>query len=137
MQPPLELGKFYHVFNRGNNKEKIFFKEENYRYFLKTFDQCLSSHVETYAYCLMPNHFHFLIRILETPKTDEESPLLAASTVSEQFRKFFIKYSQAINIQEGRSGSLFQKPFKRKEISSNDYLTRVIFYIHANPQNTD
>jgi len=47
------LGQFYHIFNRGNNSGKIFFKEENYKYFLKKFDQYLSAYVFVYAYCLL------------------------------------------------------------------------------------
>ena len=54
-------------------------------------------------------------------------------TVSEQFRKLFISYSQAINKQENRTGSLFQKNFKRKEIKKESYFTWLVFYIHSNP----
>jgi hypothetical protein len=54
--------------------------------------------------------------------------------VSEQFRRLFISYSQAINKQQSRKGSLFQKPFKRKEISHLSYFSRLVYYIHANPQ---
>ena len=58
-----EPGYLYHVYNRGNNKEKIFFKERNYFYFLTKVKLELSEYFHFIAYCLMPNHFHFLIRI--------------------------------------------------------------------------
>ena len=93
---PIYANTFYHIYNRGNNYEKIFFNDNNYYYFLNKYDKYLSSVVETYAYCLIPNHFHLLIKT----KDDYEN-------ISEQFRRFFITYSQKINEQENRSGSLF------------------------------
>ncbi|MBS1683501.1 MAG: transposase [Bacteroidetes bacterium] len=130
---PLIENSFYHIYNRGNNGDNIFYKRGNYDYFLKSYDKHLSDFVETYAYCLLPNHFHLLIRIkpfLSFPRQSEQPELI----VSEQFRKFFIGYSQAINKQESRSGSLFQKPFKRKEVDREAYFSHLIYYIHANPQ---
>jgi putative transposase len=67
MQP----GSFYHIYNRGNNKQEIFFEEKNYHHFLNLFQKYLASFVDVYAYCLMPNHFHFLIRIKETTQTPQ------------------------------------------------------------------
>ncbi len=54
--------------------------------------------------------------------------------ISEQFRLFFMAYSKAINKQEGRTGSLFQKNFKRLPVSGEGHFTWLIFYIHANVQ---
>ncbi|MEM1122128.1 MAG: hypothetical protein AAGJ18_16905, partial [Bacteroidota bacterium] len=62
---PLESGNFYHIFNRGNKCIKIFHKHDNYVYFLKKYDSYLSNYLDTYAYALIPNHFHFLVRIKE------------------------------------------------------------------------
>ena len=129
---PLEEGKFYHVYNRGNNRENLFYSNENYKYFLRKYDEYLSDYVETYAFCLLPNHFHLLISVKEQPKAppfQKVEPL-----ISLQFRKFFTSYSMSINKQEGRVGSLFQKNFKRIEINNINYLTNLVFYIHANPQ---
>jgi hypothetical protein len=67
MQP----GNFYHVYNRGNNRQRIFFEERNYLYFLRLFEKYLSPLVDVYAYCLMPNHFHLLIRIKDNHQTSE------------------------------------------------------------------
>lgn len=119
---PIYPNSFYHVYNRGNNREKIFYLNDNYKYFLKKYNQKLSFYIETYAYCLIPNHFHLLIK---TPSNIDK--------ISNQFRKFFISYSQAINKQQSRSGSLFLKPFRRKIITDDKYLKRVIYYIHNNP----
>jgi REP element-mobilizing transposase RayT len=60
---PLEFGEYYHVYNRGINRGRIFFEERNYDYFLQLYAQHVVPIAETYAYCLLPNHFHFLVRI--------------------------------------------------------------------------
>jgi putative transposase len=150
-------GSFYHIYNRGNNKENIFFEERNYQHFLNLFDKYLSPYVDVYAYCLMPNHFHFLIRVkmveqqtFEVSKTSEVLPVktLAVSSanipeayrgskkltpIEKAFKDFFISYAKGINKALGRTGSLFQSKFKKKEITDNAYFTGIIQYIHANP----
>jgi len=98
----------------------------------------MSNYIDTYAYCLLPNHFHLLIktkdsilsknRIFTTKDSDEIGKI-----VSEQFRYFFISYAMSINKQESRSGSLFLKNFKRKLIDNEQYLRNLINYIHCNP----
>lgn len=145
-----ETGKMYHLYNRGNNRENLFYKKENYHYFIRQFDKYLSNFVDVYAYCLLPNHFHFLIKIkdedeiirhlVSLPKYRDaiaQSDSISfpfSKIISEQFRRFFISYSQAINKQENRVGSLFQKHFKIKEVSNESYFTALVFYIHSNPQ---
>ena len=118
---PIEFDKYYHIFNRGNNHEKLFYTDQNYLYFLKKYKKYLIEHVATYAYCLMPNHFHLLI------KTKSEN-------VSDQFRRFFQSYALSINKQEGRTGSLFTKPFRRLAVENEDYMKWLVFYIHYNPE---
>ncbi len=146
----LETGKIYHLYNRGNNRENLFYKKENYHYFIRQFDKYLSNFVDVYAYCLLPNHFHFLIKIkdgeeiirhlVSLPKYRDAIALSDSISfplnkiISEQFRRLFISYSQAINKQENRVGSLFQKHFKIKEVTNESYFTSLVFYIHSNPQ---
>lgn len=154
--PPLLPGRFFHVFNRGNNGDNLFYQERNYAYFLRKYFEYLSPVLDTYCYSLLPNHFHILARVKEedvvighkrdaipppatpTPgdgipsKADREKE--AALWVSERFRRFFLGYSQAIRKQEGRSSSLFQKNFKRLEVDSESYLINLVLYIHANAQ---
>jgi REP element-mobilizing transposase RayT len=125
---PLLPDCYFHVFNRGNNGENLFFTKENYRYFLRRYQFFLSSYVDTYAYCLIGNHFHFLIKVKN--KNDENYHL----KVSHQFRRLFQAYALSINKQEGRSGSLFRKQFRRIAVNNMDYLRRLVFYIHFNPQ---
>jgi putative transposase len=139
---PLEPGCFYHVYNRGNNRERLFYNNENYKFFLRRYDEYLSPIVETYAFCLLPNHFHLLIRVNELTNLQEVSPFEKVKPlkrehidiVSLAFQRFFTSYSMAINKQENRTGSLFQKPFKRLKVTNTQYLANLVFYIHANPQ---
>ena len=120
---PLYKNKLFHIYNRGNGNENIFYNNENYYYFLKQYDKYLTESVDTFAYCLLTNHFHLLVRI----KIDDPE------TVSENFRKFFISYSMSINKQEKRRGNLFQRGFKRKIIDDERYFYAAVYYIHANP----
>ncbi|HGY54461.1 MAG TPA: hypothetical protein ENK44_02040 [Caldithrix abyssi] len=166
---PLVSGHFYHIYNRGNNRENLFYRKENYIYFLVKYDAYLNDYLDTYAFCLLPNHFHLLVKVkdlsaLEISKGDFSSDgdendnvrkkdlpglrypgesdaipprdgiAFTDSTISQQFRKFFISYAQAINKQQNRIGSLFQKNFKRIRVDNKKYLTNLIYYIHANPQ---
>lgn len=144
---------YYHIYNRGNAKCNIFYSEANYLYFKSKYLKYISPIVDTYAYCLMPNHFHFLVKIKSErqlfdflnqedklpQKEFSFSDFLKIETnelseiLSKRFSNFFNGYSQAINIQESRTGSLFQKPYKKKEIDSEEYLKKVILYIHLNP----
>ena len=130
-QQELEKDKFYHVYNRGNNGCFVFYNEKNYEFFLRRFDLYLSDYVETYAFCLLPNHFHLLISIKESELIKENGKTM---NVSQAFHRLFTSYSKAINKQENRHGSLFENPFKRKEITDTSYLTNLVFYVHANPQ---
>lgn len=122
---PFLLDSYYHVYNRSINREPLFFNHSNYSYFLNLYREKVSPYTNTLAYCLLPNHFHLLIEIPNNANIE---------FLKNGFRSLFISYSQAINKQEGRHGSLFCKPFKRKRIDSNEYLSHAIAYIHQNPQ---
>jgi REP element-mobilizing transposase RayT len=135
----LESGHFYHIYNRGNNSEMIFFEEKNYHYFLQLLNKYIVPIGEIYAYCLLKNHFHFLIRLKEENKISYDD--FVFSTInkpksidpSRQFSHFFNAYTQAVNKQYCRTGSLFEKPFERKRITDEKYLRQAILYIHNNP----
>ena len=107
-----EPGVVYRVFNRGNNKEDIFKEEKNYMYFLSLLQKYVMPVAEIYAYCLMKNHFHLLVRI--NPKTqDWQSFKDCQSLYSQAFSNMFSTYTKTINKNYNRSGSLFEKNFKR------------------------
>jgi len=119
---------FYHVFNRGNNKQKLFFHDENYQYFLRKIGNYLCPNCRVIAYCLMPNHFHLLIYV-------ENVTNLPSGTMQILERKIGTmqsSYTRAINIQEKRTGSLFQAKCKVLEVST-EHAAACFHYIHKNP----
>ena len=119
---PLEPEGTYHIFNRANGNERIFANSRNYRFFLQKYQEHLSPVLDTFCYCLMPNHFHFLIRIKNKNEIEnnleQAFPEIAVleKLISKRFSNFFSSYSQAFNKQQGRMGSLFMKNFKRKKV---------------------
>ena len=136
---PILGGSYYHIFNRGINNQKIFFTESNYSFFLKLLDKYLSSNVSVIAFCLLPNHFHLVIKVKDSTKgistnADINEEKEVGNIVSEQFRRMFIAYSMAINKQEKRKSSLMDKNFKRLEITEHEYLKYCIFYVHFNSE---
>lgn len=144
---PIEADCFYHIYNRGINGENIFKSDRNYLFFLNKISEFLVPVCDVYAYCLMPNHFHFLVKIksdVELESLVKVSNLDKASgrglhspqnIFSKQFSRIFNSYSQAFNKENNRHGSLIESPFKRKLITSEEYLINTIIYIHQNPQN--
>ena len=132
---PLINGNYYHIYNRGINSCNLFREQGNYEYFLGLYDKYISQAADTFAWVLMPNHFHFLIRIKEEKEInpDRVSNPVRVSTPSLYFSKLFNSYAQAFNKRYQRHGNLFERPFKRKLIESEDYLKQVLLYIHNNP----
>lgn len=115
-------GYIYHIYNRGCNKENIFFNEENYLYLLKKIKKTYIKYgARILAYCLMPNHYHFLVR------QETERPL------SDWIQMLFNGYVQAINKQRGRSGTLFEGTAQHIMVDKDAYLVHLIRYIHYNP----
>ncbi|MDT0644093.1 hypothetical protein RM553_14745 [Zunongwangia sp. F363] len=134
---PLEPDKFHHGYNRANGNENIFKNKENYRFFLQQYKKYIVPLADTFCYCLMPNHFHFLFRIKSEPElkklVDFPNSPAVEKFLSKGFSNFFSSYTQAFNKQQNRRGSLFMKNFKRKCIEKEDYLYNLIPYIHNNP----
>jgi putative transposase len=122
----LEPGYFYHIYNRGNNRENIFIQDSNYLYFLKLYYKHINNIADTYCYCLLKNHFHILIRVKDNiPES--------ATRIVQPFSNFFNAYSKSINKTYHRTGRLFEERFERKRITNESYLRQVIVYIHLNP----
>lgn len=129
-QKTFEHDCFYHVFSRGNNLEPIFKEEQNYTLFLDLIKKYLLNIADIYAYCLMSNHFHLLIKIKRkediTDKKMSEKPHLG-------FSHLLNSYTQKINKTYNRKGSLFQEGLKRSKITNQEYFTQLVAYIHLNP----
>jgi putative transposase len=114
--------QFYHLYNRSINNERLFHSENHYLFFLKKFEKILK-YVDILAFCLMPTHFHFLIRVLT-----EDQKLLQRS-----IGDVLGGYSRAINKERNRTGSLFQQHTKAKLLKSEKHLIALLHYIHQNP----
>ncbi|MCD4788780.1 MAG: hypothetical protein K8R37_02175 [Bacteroidales bacterium] len=141
---PLEPDKYYHIYNHGNANDDLFKEEKNYKYFLTRFYHYANSVSETFAYCLMPNHYHFLIKIKteselkkgflkKYPKKNLQSIEELTTFTSNQFSNFFNAYAKAFNKMYNRRGALFIDAFGRKEVKDRDYLINLVHYIHYNP----
>ncbi len=115
----------FHIYNQGNNRQQIFFKDENYLFFLKKMRDYLLPYGDILCYCLMPNHFHWLmyVRKLEQEITDASEAVTPSHRLTTPRRRnlndsiaiLLRSYTRAINIQENRSGSLFRKETKAKD----------------------
>ncbi len=124
-----EIGHYYHIYNRGNNKENIFIEEKNYNYFLKKMKEYLIPIADIYAYCLLKNHFHIVLKI----KDKEHIPEKYLEKIHLPFSNFFNSYSKSINKRYDRTGSLFQEHLQRNRILEENYLKQLIVYVHLNP----
>jgi REP element-mobilizing transposase RayT len=135
---PLVAGEYYHVYNRGINRQPIFFERENYLFFLRRIREYLVGEhrlrssceqtrpknsevwVTVVAYCLMPNHFHFLL----CPNDDQ---------LSRCMQRLSISYTKAMNKRFGCTGSLFDGQFQAVRVDNDEYLLHLSRYIHLNP----
>ena len=143
-------GFFYHIYNRGAGKSNLFWSDDDYSYFMSKYDYYLYISVETYAYCLLKNHFHLLIRV----RTVEEQKEIFSSIkekfpvgtfygdhfsapkpfyASKQFSHLMNSYTKSLNSQKNRTGTLVEGTFKRKRVTDEDYFNHLACYIHRNP----
>jgi len=177
----LDYGKFFHIYNRGTDSCELFTENVNFEYFLHLYDKYISPVADTYAWVLMRNHFHLLVRIKEeveigflseyfpsavaypdagygnsTSKGSLSGNCSISNTLSglkptervnnadrglsskkynpsHQFSHLFNAYAQAFNKRYGRTGSLFEHPFKRKIVTESCYFKNIVIYIHNNP----
>jgi putative transposase len=127
--PSLQPERYYHLFNRGNNREDLFRETRNYAFFLDRYTYHVEPVAETFAYCLMKNHVHVLVRIRPEAAWPEDGP-----GPERRFANLFSSYAKAINKAYGRTGSLFQKRFGRIEVTDERYFLHLVRYIHQNPQ---
>jgi len=136
---PLQPNSIYHIYNHAVGNENIFRTHENFIYFLKKYKEHIFPIADTFAFCLMPNHFHLAVRIRSEKELQYldpegfENPRGLNIAISQHIGNFFNAYTKAYNKQFNRKGKLFCDSFERKEITSEDYFRRIIHYIHFNP----
>lgn len=151
-QIPFEEDKFYHVYNHVIGDINLFVQEKDFLFFLNKYLYYLGKFTTTYAYCLMPNHFHFLLKVNSTcekkylPKPtykvnsvpDKKQPRRLITNnirnpISQAFSNLQNSYARRYNIKYDRKGGLFQSRIQRKHVDSPEYLLDAINYIHQNP----
>ena len=113
-------GEYYHLYNRGNNRGRIFYERENYVFFLRRLRKYLIPVLDIVAYCLMSTHYHLLV-------------LLKEADLSHRMQLFSISYTKAMNKRYDRVGALFQGSFRAIHVNQNNYLVHLSRYIHLNP----
>lgn len=119
---PIQIDYIYHLYNRGVDKNNIFFHKSDWEYFtLKMHHYFKPEHVSILAYCLMPNHYHLLVDV----HTDQ--------FITKVLHPFFASYVISVNKYQNRVGPLFQGPYKAKEVDSEQSLLHLSRYIHRNP----
>jgi REP element-mobilizing transposase RayT len=128
LKTPVLPDKYYHIFNRANNNELIFKEHEDFQLFLTKLGELVTDKIDIYCFCLMPNHFHMLIK----PKYDVKRK--GEGSFIESLKKLFQMHVQYFNKKYQRKGSLFYKSYRRIEIKDESYLKYLVFYIHYNAQ---
>lgn len=124
-------GNLFHIYNEGNNRQTIFFNNENYFYFLGKVRKYISPNCDLLAYCLIPNQFNFLIRAdSRTVSFDKNNK----NFLSEGFKNLLSSYTKAVNVRENRTGSLFRQNTKCKKVDDGLIQAVICFlYIHQIP----
>lgn len=116
-------GGYYHVFNRGNRKQNVFHQTRDYKRYLESLAKYKDRHdISILAYCLMPNHVHFLIR--------QNGP----KPISAFFQRLHTAYTMYFNKKYGFTGHVFESRFKTKVVGRDEYLMHLTRYIHLNPK---
>jgi putative transposase len=129
----LQPSQFYHIYNQGNNRQRIFFEVSNYDYFLTKVQAFVLPYTSVLAYCLMPNHFHFLVYTNDSSCFTKHVGSLNLQALTNGFRTLESVYAHAINKKFGWSGSLFRQRTKVKLIPDSANALTCMNYIHQNP----
>lgn len=154
----IEFGRYYHIYNRGINSSNLFEENTNYEHFLRLYEKYINPIADTFAWCLMKNHFHFLVRIkdekeigfykkfnsdrsndsvrfqITTDLSECEAPdRVRTPNPTKHFSHLFNSYTKYFNKLNNRTGTLFERPFNRILIENESYLKYLVYYIHHNP----
>lgn len=122
--PPryFQTGLPYHIYNRGNRKDRIFLDTKDYLRFTKRLKEYKEKfEIDLLCYCLMPNHFHLLVQ----PKTQD--------SITKFMLSLCTSYSKYFNIKHEQVGRLFQERYRAKVVETDKYLLHLSRYIHLNP----
>jgi REP element-mobilizing transposase RayT len=120
----MESGSIYHLYNRTNNDETAFKQPDNYPYFLGKVAKYLPECLDIWAYCLMPTHYHLLVKVKDGFDSDY---------IEKQMGVLQMGYTKAINTRHKRHGSLWQQRFRRVLQREDFWQMRTLCYVHHNP----
>lgn len=129
-----EAHNAYHVYNQGNDRQNLFISDEDYIKFLKLYQKYIHPFVDTLAWCLLPNHFHFMVSVKDN-RVDVKQGGLSLDSVSNGFRKLLSAYSHYFNKKYNHSGSVFRPKTKSKHLEikgKENYFINCFYYIHQN-----
>ena len=138
---------YFHIYNRAVSGSVLFEEDSDYNFFLKQYNKYCEQYFETLAYCLIPNHFHFIVKVRPKGLIDsiieQESFVIAERYLKReidvndylmnQLRRLFSSYSITFNNKYGRRGPLLMNKVKRVAIDNDDRLRYMIAYVHHNP----
>ena len=126
----IEKGHIYHIYNQGNNRQKIFFNRENYFFFLGKMKEYIMPYADIMAWCLMPNHFHWMVYVRETDifrsrgATQSRTPTISDNiSFNKSIGILLASYTRAINNQENITGSLFREKTKAECLTAFNGIT--------------
>ena len=126
----IEKGHIYHIYNQGNNRQKIFFNRENYFFFLGKMKEYIMPYADIMAWCLMPNHFHWMVYVRETDifrsrgATQSRTPTISDNiSFNKSIGILLASYTRAINNQENITGSLFREKTKAECLTAYNGIT--------------
>lgn len=139
---PLLADKIYHIVGRAVGTEKLFLNDDNYHFFLKRYKKYIAPVADTFAWSLLPNHFHFLIQVKPYPQLQEfyktikphKAPAAGwqPGLIMQQFSNMLNSYAKAFNKKNNRKGALFMDYLRRVEVLSDAQYSTTVFYIHKN-----
>jgi len=138
-------GEIYHVYNQGNNGQTVFFNTDNYLLFIKKMQTCLSMDCDLLAWCLMPNHFHWMIKVSDNypvsfnnSEHKKDLPAPVVPPLNRKIATLLSSYTKSINNSYDRTGSLFRSrtkaiPLNGDLVTDDNYIITCFLYIHQNP----
>jgi len=118
----LEPGRYYHIYNRARNGDPLFDNDESYKFFLSLYKTHIVPVADTFAYCLLKDHLHILLRIRED----------FSGSIYRPFAVLFNAYTRGYNRKNGKEGRLFQFKLKRIEIRKETFFLEMVRYINQN-----
>ena len=150
IQIPLQPENYYHIFNHAVSSDNLFESDKDYIFFLNKLRKYLLPVSDLLAYCLMPNHFHLIVRLKNVDEVKmvicsnlkgkstiddliKQNEYYLSDSLSRMYSNFFNAYAKYYNFWYKRKGTLFKRAFRRKKIENKEYLMKSICYIHQNP----